>query len=189
MQKHFGPRGQGGGFDSLRGKSPNLGQPPSVAQTPSLSRDKGRGGAFFGSKSATLETVGLILPFVTKPSELVGQYIVLGVDNLSVVYAWEKRYSKNDPETSLLIRVLHVIEAFLHCKIYVTHVRRLSTRMATLADCLSRESTTDQEVLDELAGVHVARPWGQLGHWLEHPLLDWNLPQKILCDVKSLCEK
>ncbi len=154
-----------------------------------LSRDKGRGGAFFGSKSATLETVGLILPFVTKPSELVGQYIVLGVDNLSVVYAWEKRYSKNDPETSLLIRVLHVIEAFLHCKIYVTHVRRLSTRMATLADCLSRESTTDQEVLVELAGAQVARPWGQLGRWLEHPLLDWNLPQKILDDVKLLCEK
>jgi hypothetical protein len=35
--------------------------------------------------------VGLILPFVTKPSELVGQHIVLGVDNLSVVYAWQKR--------------------------------------------------------------------------------------------------
>jgi hypothetical protein len=154
-----------------------------------LTKEKGRGGAFFGSKSATLETVGLILPFVSIPNKLAGQHVVLGVDNSSVVYAWEKRYCKNDPETSLLIRVLHVIEAFLHCKIYVTHVRRLSTSAATLADSLSRESTSGQDTLEALAGAHVARPWGVLGSWLEDPRLDWDLPQKILNDVKTLCEK
>ncbi len=153
-----------------------------------LTRDKGRSVAFFGSKSATLETVGLILPFVTNPAELVGRHIVLGVDNLSVVYAWRKRYCKNDPETSLLIRVLHVIEAYLHCKIYVTHVRRLSTRMATLADCLSRESTSKPDALVALEGVRVSRPWGTLGRWLENPVLNWNLPLEMLNDVKILCE-
>jgi hypothetical protein len=153
-----------------------------------LTRDKGRSGAFFGSKSATLEAVGLILPFVTNPAELVGRHIVLGVDNLSVVYSWQKRYCKNHPETSLLIRVLHVIEAYLHCKIYVTHVRRLSTRMAALADSLSRESTSTQDALIALKGVQVSRPWGTLGRWLENPVLNWNLPLEILNDVKILCE-
>jgi hypothetical protein len=61
--------------------------------------------------------------------------------------------------------------------------------MATLADCLSRESTTGQDALDALEGVHVARPWGELGSWLENPVLDWNLPRKILSDVKTLFEK
>jgi hypothetical protein len=69
------------------------------------------------SKSATLETVGILLPFLAKPKELAGRHILIEVDNLAVVFSWEKRYSKSDPETSLLIRCLHVIEARLECKI------------------------------------------------------------------------
>jgi hypothetical protein len=61
--------------------------------------------------------------------------------------------------------------------------------MATLADCLSRESTTHQDALEVLVGVHIAHPWGKLGSWLENPVLDWYLPKKILGDVISLCEK
>jgi hypothetical protein len=154
-----------------------------------LTRDKSREGAFFGSKSGTLETVGLLLPFVSNPKYLVGKHVVLGVDNTSVVYAWHKRYNKHDPETSLLIRVLHVIEAYLHCKIYVTHVRRMSTKMAALADALSRESTMDSVLRSSMEGTPISRPWGQLGLWLEAPFLDWDLPLKILEDVKALCKK
>jgi hypothetical protein len=154
-----------------------------------LTRDKSRGGGYFGSKSGTLEMVGLLLPFVTSPKTLIGEHVVLGVDNTSVVYGWQKRYCKNDPETSLLIRVLHVIEAYLECKIYVTHVRRLSTEPATLADALSREATTNDAVRAAIANVPIFRPWGQLSRWLEAPLLDWNLPLKILDDVKKLCNE
>ncbi len=112
---------------------------------------------------------------------------MLGVDNVSVVYAWTKKYCKNDPETSLLIRTLHVIEAFLHCKIYVTHVKRLSTNMAAMADRLSRETTITPEDDAWLGKVPVFRPWGRLGEWLERPVLNWNLPLLILEDVKTLC--
>ncbi len=152
-----------------------------------LTRDKSRKGMFMGSKSGTLEMVGLLIPFVTCPKILRGRHIVLGVDNISVVYAWLKKYCKNDPETSLLIRTLHVIEAFLHCKIYVTHVKRLSTKMAAMADCLSRQSTVTPEDSAWLVKVPVHHPWGQLGEWLEKPVLNWNLPLLILEDVKSLC--
>ncbi len=105
-----------------------------------------------------------------------------------MVYAWSKKYCKKDPETSLLIRCLHVIEAFLHCKIYVTHVRRLSTNMATLADGLSRVATTGPAELALIAGLKVANPWGQLGRWLETPVLNWDLPILLLEEVKKLCE-
>jgi hypothetical protein len=133
--------------------------------------------------------VGLLLPFVTMPKTLIGKHILLGVDNISVVYGWQKRYSKNDPETSLLIRVLHVIEAYLQCKIYVTHVRRMSTKPAALADALSREATITPDVSEVIARVPLHRPWGQLGHWLESPALDWDLPLKILNDVKYQCNQ
>jgi hypothetical protein len=131
--------------------------------------------------------MGLLLPFVTSPKTLIGQHVVLGVDNTSVVYGWQKRYSRNDPETSLLIRVLHVIEAYLQFKIYVTHVRRMSTKHAALADALSREATTEGNIRAAMAGVPIHRPWEQLGRWLESPVLDWDLPLKILADVKTQC--
>jgi hypothetical protein len=133
--------------------------------------------------------VGLFIPFVSFPKILRGRHIVLGVDNISLVYAWSKKYCKNDPETSLLIRSLLVIEAFLHCKVYVTHVKRLSTEMAALADRLSRESTITAEDRSRLDDVQVHRPWGRLGAWLEDPVLNWDLPRQILQDVKTLCEK
>ncbi len=44
----------------------------------------------------------------------------------------------NDPETSLLIRCLHVIEAFLEYKIYVRHLRRMSNRWLFSANSLQR---------------------------------------------------
>ncbi len=113
---------------------------------------------------------------------------MLGVDNTSVVYAWPKRYCKNDPETSLLIRTLHVLEAYLCCKIYVTHVKRMSTPMAVLADHLSRESTITPEDRKCVMKARIHRPWGRLGRWLENPVLNWDLPLEILQDVKALCE-
>ncbi len=113
-------------------------------------------GKYFGSKNATLETVGLLLPFVARPKELSDCHILLQVDNSAVVYAWKKKYSPNDPETSLFIRCLHIVEAFLECKIYVKHLKRMSTWTASTADTLSRCSTTTRSILESLDGI----PWG-----------------------------
>jgi hypothetical protein len=141
---------------------------------------------FYSSKSATLETIGLLLPFLAFPTDLAGRHVLLEVDNLSVVYAWEKRYSKTDPETSLLIRCLHVLEAFLCCKIYVKHLRRVSNRMAFLADSLSREQTITAEVTESVCDAKIVFPKGALTAWLKAPGLDWDLPLKLVSDVETL---
>jgi hypothetical protein len=109
------------------------------------------------------------------------------VDNKAVVHGWKKKYSIKDPETSLLLRTLHVLEAFLECKIYVVHLRRMSNLVASLADSLSRKETTTPEILKTIGGIPVRSPVGALLDWLENPLLDWDFPQKILDDVKTLC--
>ena len=43
-------------------------------------------GARFASKMTTLELIGLFLPFLSVPTQLAGRNIVLGVDNVSVVF-------------------------------------------------------------------------------------------------------
>jgi hypothetical protein len=150
---------------------------------------KSRNGSFFGTKSATLEMVGLLLPFLTNPRELKGKHVHLKVDNKAVVFGWKKKYAVKDPETSLLLRTLHVIEAFLECKVYVTHLRSMTTEIASLADHLSREKTTTAEIRASLSSVPWVTPTGALVDWLKDPLLDWDLPLKVLGDVKSLCSK
>jgi len=71
-----------------------------------MTKAKDSKGADFGSKSNVLEGIGLLLPFLTVPKQLRGRYVLLYVDNSSLIYAWEKRYCKNNEEASILIRTL-----------------------------------------------------------------------------------
>ncbi len=151
-----------------------------------LNSEKTRNGIYFGTKSSTLEAVGLILPFITFPKELARQHILLQVDNSSLGYGWEKHYCKNDPETSLLLRTLHVIESLLECKIYLQHVKRRSNTMAKLVDDLSRKSTTSARILQKINAGEVYTARGTLTDWLKNPVLDWSLPEKIVKEIKDL---
>ncbi len=60
--------------------------------------------------------------------------------------------------------------------------------MATLADHLSREATITPTDRETISDVRVDRPWGALGRWLEDPVLNWELPNLVLEDVKTLCK-
>ena len=149
-----------------------------------LTGQKSRNGKYFGSKSCTLEAVGLLMAAVSDPMAMAGKHVVLEVDNLGVVYGWEKKHLKEDPETSLLLRCLHVLEAKLACKIYVKHVKRCSTEMATLADKLSRASTTDDWCLKKIKHASRLKLMGGLKAWLENPVIDWTLPEKLCKEIE-----
>jgi len=151
-----------------------------------LTKTRNREGVFFGSKSGTLEMVGLLLPFLSSPKELTGRHIVLEVDNTEVVYGWMKKQSKGDAETSLLLRCLHVIECLLECKIYVSHVKRCSNNVAKLADQLSRQSTSRGKVMETVADLVRSAKSENLENWLEWPVLNWNLPMLLCEDIKRL---
>ena len=142
----------------------------------------------WGGKSGALECIGLLILILTKPSILINKFIVLYVDNISLIYAWEKKYCKNDEETSILIRCLHVLEAFLECRLFVEHVKRRSNKMAILVDNLSRESSATTDDLQKIQGLQWHSPQGALNKWLSNPGLDWNLPEKLVADVKSLLQ-
>jgi hypothetical protein len=119
---------------------------------------------------------------------MTNRHVVLEVDNIAVVYGWERKHNKNDPETSVLLRCLHVLEAKLSCRIHVRYVRRCSTKAAETADKLTRDETTDKVLQKELSRVGRQVPAGALMRWLEEPLVDWVLPEKICKDVDKLLQ-
>jgi len=142
-------------------------------------------GKFFGTKSTFLESVGLLIPFLTIPEKLSGQYITLYLDNLNVIYGWDRRHCKTDAESSILIRALHLIEARLECRIFVEHAPRLSTPMAALADRLTRCSTTTAEDAVLLASAECHQLQGALVEWLKDPVLNWDLVTVLLSEIEN----
>jgi hypothetical protein len=60
---------------------------------------------------------------------------------MGVVYGWENKKSK-DKCASMLIKALHIIEAYLGSHIHLVHVPRISNWEGEVADNLSRERTT-----------------------------------------------
>jgi hypothetical protein len=144
-----------------------------------LTREKDEKGTFLGSKSTLLESIGLLIPLLVQPNVVKNRYVILYVDNINVIYGWEKRYIKNDQMASIMIRCIHVLESLLECKIHVEHVGRMSTSMATLADHLSRASTTTQRDMMRIRHLNVEEVQGPLIDWLHNPGIDWDLPTKM----------
>jgi len=139
----------------------------------------------YGCKSTTLEVIGLILPIITIPHILQGREICLHVDNIAVVYGWDNRGTKRDHSASIFLRALHIISAFLGCIVHVSHIPRMSTPDARLADRLSRRLTTTSIDANRLRVASQPRLPKPLLRWLEHPKADWDLPMELLRDVQE----
>jgi hypothetical protein len=144
-------------------------------------------GSHFGSKSTTLEMVGLLLPFLAIPDQLAGRHVVLQVDNIAAVFGWEDKQVKKDIAASILIRALHLLEAYLACRIHVLHLPRMSSTPGELADHLSREETTTVREDREVRDVELPASSPSLLTWLEQPMEDWRLATGILHDVSNVC--
>ena len=136
------------------------------------------------ARSVLFEAVGLLLPFLILPTKLTHRRVHLHIDNMSLVWAWKKRHMKNDALTSIILRTLHILEAALPCKIYISHLPRVSTTAAKIADNLSRLSSTTDEDRRILTHPNKTLP-KVFQDWLEAPNCDWSLPQKIFLALKN----
>jgi hypothetical protein len=93
--------------------------------------------AYLGSKSATLETVDLLLPFLTQPKALIGPRFIGSRQPGRDFRVAEKVHRKRSVDFSVHTIPAHYFEAFLQCNIYVKYLRRLSNPVAATADSLS----------------------------------------------------
>ena len=50
----------------------------------------------FPHNSAILEAMGLIMPFIEFPNIFAGKFVKYNVDNISLIFNWEKRTTKKD---------------------------------------------------------------------------------------------
>jgi hypothetical protein len=144
-------------------------------------------GARLASKMTTLETLGLLLPLLSVPALLAIKYVVLGVDNIGVVFGWQNGGCKGDRWASVLIRALHVVASYLRCTVHVTHVPRLSTAAAVvMADSLTQSSTVTAEVWAQTARAVTYGPPLALWEWLADPSDDWHLGFKLVNALKNM---
>ena len=137
-------------------------------------------GSFLGSKTTTLELAGMLIPLLLFPESIQGQHVVIQVDNLGCVFGWENGYCKDDHMASILIRCMVLMAAKLSAAIQVKHLPRLSSWEASLADRLSRKSTTSRADLALLSSLPKRSLPDAFSKWLEAPSEDWSLPFNLL---------
>jgi hypothetical protein len=142
-------------------------------------------GSPLSSKMTTLELVGLFLPFLTIPEFIQKRNVVLGVDNVSVVFAWENGSVRGDQYASALVRALYILTSYLECRVFVRHVPRMTSLSSYMADSLTRKSTATAEIWAELVGALQYQQPSVLWSWLEEPFADWDLGFALVKDLKK----
>ena len=151
-----------------------------------LTSVKDEKGCDYGSKSTTLETVGMLLPFVSFPEKVKGKNIVFMIDNLAVLYGWYKGYVANDESASEVLKAVHYLSGILGTTVNVEHVGRVSDEMAVLADELSRkQSSSCPEARKALERVGQSAVRGYLRTWLTDPAMAKDLCQKLVQELKE----
>jgi hypothetical protein len=140
-------------------------------------------GNFFGHNSTTLEAIGLLLPLLSIPHLCAHRPLLFFVDNLPLTYAFQKRYAKHDPETSLILRCFFLLSSYLSCDPYIRFLPRCSTPLFNMVDYLSRQSSPPHPLPTPITPL---RPSSHpsLFFWLNHPTLDWDLPFRLLEDLR-----
>jgi hypothetical protein len=172
------------GAASLGGISPDclwfacrLTWPPAL-----LSSIQSSESVLFGHKSTTLEAIAVALPLLLIPDLCRQQHICFFTDNKAVVGGWENRYLIHDPESSLWLRCLSVIEAYLDAHFYFFHSPRNSSPITTLADKLTRDPSPLPPPAPPIRHL-TPTTHPILFNWLSHPILDWSLPSSLLSEL------
>jgi hypothetical protein len=140
----------------------------------------------YGNKMSTLESIGISLPFLTAPRELLGRELTFHVDNMSVVYGWENKGLKNDASATIFLRAIFLISNYLGATVHITHVPRMSEKWTVVADSLTREKTTSESVLAMLSETKERKVRGILTKWISNPEENWSLPELLLKEVENL---
>ena len=151
-----------------------------------ISYKKDSKGARFGSKTSTLEMIGLVLPFLLYPSLLLNQHVVFNTDNIGCYFGWLNMSVAGDITASILIRAILLMSSFLGTTVHVTHSPRKTTWENIVADKLSRKKSTDRAVKKLLHSFAPTRVPEFFSDWLSSPDEDWNLPMKCLSYVQSI---
>ena len=151
-----------------------------------LTEQKDEKGCHFGSKSTTLESIGVLLPFLTFPDKIRNKQLVFRVDNTAVMWGWSAGYVKRDETASEVLKCVRYLAGYLGARVFIEHVDRMSTEMARLADELSRrESSLSEAKKRALRKAEFREVKGFLWNWLKNPCAGGDLCNKILEEMDA----
>ena len=138
-------------------------------------------GCFFGCKSTTLESVGVLILLITFPYIVRNKQLVFKIDNAAVMGGWQTGYVRNNETASEILKCIRYLSGYLGARIFVEHVDRMSDEMASLADKLSRrELSLSEKGKEALSLAEFREVKGSLLKWLEDPCKNGDLCKIIL---------
>ena len=108
------------------------------------------GSGLVADTTSTLEALGLITPMAMAPHRCVGKPLHINIDNVAVVFAFNKRRS-NDRLAHTLIRAAYLVAGALGCQLFVSWVPRRSDVLTRIADDLTHTDFTSTLALDRHA--------------------------------------
>jgi len=154
-----------------------------------LTRTKDEKGVDFGSKSTTLEAMGLLIPFLLKPEAIAGRHVLFKIDNIAVHYGWDNGYVKNDKTATEVLKCVAYIAGFIGCTVYVEHVPRNSDEMAELVDELSRRKDSKKRHINEkLENIEYKEVESVVKSWLKNPEARGKLTRMLIKEIEGKME-
>lgn len=139
----------------------------------------------FGRKTTLLETLAMFVPLWHNVSDIIGSHIVIKVDNIGTVWAYQKGRSKEDMFTSVIMTALNHVATYFCCKLYVFHCPRLSSEAAVFADLLTRTNKQGMDFVNMKMNT-IQHGWPpSLIRWLLNPTIDWFLGPALVEDFKT----
>ena len=141
-------------------------------------------GCWFGSKSTTLESVGILMALIAFPDKIRGKQLVFKVDNSAVMWGWQSGYVKNDKTATEILKSIRYLSGCMGTRVFIEHVDRMSNEMASLADELSRrERSKCGERQKALSKAEFREVKGFLLKWLEDPCGQSELCLELLKEM------
>ena len=107
------------------------------------------------------------------------------MDNAESVVMWRKSWSTVCDLCNTLLVAIHQLSRALACEMFVSDIGRCSNRETIAADALSKcDMSRFLENMPE-ANVQPEEIPGSLLRWIENPVLDKRLGQRIIEELSS----
>ena len=131
-----------------------------------------------------LELCGPLIALSAGAKSCMNKAVNFRLDNMSAVYVWRKGYSTRDRLSSTVVKAIFDLAQRLNASPFVTKVARCSTPGAAAVDALSKGEFGMFFKISADSGPEPLRIPGVLVRWLNSPVADDDLGQRIAEDLK-----
>ena len=140
-------------------------------------------GVRFDRKLCVLEMLGPLAILVCAPNRVRNKHVEMFVDNQGAVSIYAKGYTTSCVYSYTVAMAINEVALALNCNVVLTKVRRCSNRETIIADHLSKAEFRKFYDLMPNRRLDPARIPATLLRWINDPVEDTKLGQKILKEM------